>query len=90
MKILIDKIFRSDDISPPARVQESFLVNFKDIKNEEWNQCHKDWEVIFYMEDRECIALFDDVGELKELKTVLGLNQIPDIISGKVKNWGRS
>jgi hypothetical protein len=90
MNILIEKIFGPEDIAPPAQVRESFLSHFHDFKNEEWQRRNKDWEVIFYLDDRECIAVFDGLGKLKELKSEMKIDQVPEIISGKVMELGET
>lgn len=90
MKILIDKMFGSDDATPPTHIRECFFAHFREYKNEEWNRRQKDWEVIFYFEERESIALFDETGKLKELKTVLNIDQMPELIVDKVRALGET
>jgi hypothetical protein len=90
MNTLIDKMFGANEVTPPSYIRESFLMHFRENKNEEWNRRNKDWEVIFYFEERECIALFDGAGKLKELKTVLNIDQLPELIVNQVRKLGET
>jgi hypothetical protein len=88
MKFLIDKIFGSDTPKLPSKVKNSFKSIFRNYKNDEWSRRDSDWEVVFYHGDREKIALFDETGLLKEQKSILDLDCVPENVAEKVRSLG--
>lgn len=88
MKLLVEKIFKNPSSHIPRKVRQSFLKLFKSAKNAEWSDKEDNWEVIFYQDTREYIALFDKNGNLLEQRSSINLTSVPRSIFEHVKLIG--
>jgi len=81
MKDFIKKIFGPARINTPKAVLVGFKVRFKNAKNAEWSQRGEYWEVLFYWEDHETIAIFDDSGKLIEKRININIDALPPSVN---------
>ncbi len=83
----IKRIFESGGIQPPEICNQSFTECFPEAMSPEWHDKNDDFEVIFYRNDLEHIALFNPQGLLLEYRQNLPSNRLPlhirDIIAAK-------
>lgn len=80
MKEFISKIFNQSEPEIPRPVKQGFRGHFKKAKNEEWIQKGQNWEVVFYLDKRENIAVFDEAGNLIEKRTNITNGPVPEQI----------
>lgn len=83
MKNIFGKLFKFTTINVPIPVRESFLAQFGDSINVEWIQTDDSFEAIFYLDEVEHIAHYDQNGKLLNLKTNLPIQEIPEHIQKK-------
>lgn len=83
MKNIFSKLFKFTTINVPQPVRESFLKQFGDSINVEWIQSDDFFEAIFYLNEMEHIAHYDQFGKLLNLKTNLPIHEIPEHIKKK-------
>ena len=74
---LLKKILQVTTVRVPQVVKDSLRNNFPSAKNIEWSRNRSLFEVIFYHDDLEKIAKFDDDGTLFEYRVNLPLERIP-------------
>jgi hypothetical protein len=85
---LFKKILHVATVSVPQAVMESMKKIFPAAKNIEWSHDRSLFEVIFYHEDLEKIARYDDDGTLLEYRVNLPLERIPEKIRKKAESEG--
>jgi hypothetical protein len=88
MEDFIKNVMDGGKIDPPEECKEGFRENFSDAIREEWF-AKKDWfEVIFYRDQLEHIALFSKDGILQEYKANLPRELLPEAIKKQFEeNW---
>ncbi len=81
MQNIILKIFQSNKTKPTKAVLKSFESIFGQPVNVEWHRENNNYEVLFYIEERENIALFAPDGVLIEKKQNLVLSEAsPEVV----------
>jgi len=88
MKDFIKKIFGPARLNAPKTVLTGFKVRFKNAKNAEWSQRGQHWEVLFYWEDHETIAIFDVSGELIEKRININIDTLPPSVNAVASKLG--
>ena len=92
MNNFLKKIFNLNSFVPPENVQHKLLEKFPDIINVEWNKTGNKFEAIFYKDQLEYIALFENNGELIEYRMSLTEDLLPAqiktllIVKGEIMN----
>lgn len=83
----IRKIFETGGIQPPEVCSQSFKDCFPEALSQEWHDKKDHFEVIFYRNDLEHIALFGMDGSLMEYRQNLPYNRLPlhirELLAGK-------
>lgn len=74
---LFTRIIKGTVVRVPQSVRESFRTNFPGARNDEWSRYKGLYEVIFYQENIEKIARFDNEGTLLEYRINIRLADIP-------------
>ncbi|MFA9392310.1 MAG: hypothetical protein ACERKD_21040 [Prolixibacteraceae bacterium] len=77
MKNFLKMIFSQTTYTPPADVQQKLSDKFPDIINVEWNKSGNNFEAIFYKDQLEYIALFEQSGELLGYKMSITEDLLP-------------
>ncbi|MCI0522185.1 MAG: hypothetical protein L0Y37_00875 [Bacteroidales bacterium] len=85
---ILDKILRSRPVRIPGVVRESFRTNFSGARNTEWSRYKGLFEVIFYHDEKEKIARFDQEGILLEYRINLQLDTIASGIKSRAAAEG--
>jgi hypothetical protein len=88
MKNILSKFFKFSSVSLPSKVKESFLEKFGESINVEWLHSDEFYEAIFYLEEIEHIAHFDNTGKLLNLKRNLPIHTTPEHIKEKAALHG--
>lgn len=88
MKDFIRKIFGAPKLNTPKKVAVGFKAQFKNAKNAEWSQKGSTWEVLFYSEDHEAIAVFDGSGQLLEKRINISIDALPPKVNNVVSQLG--
>ncbi len=88
MENLLKNIVYSKKSEPPEKVKESFYQCFYNPLNEEWFQLNTNFEVIFYEDELEKIAVFNSQGELIEEKVNLTAELLPARVKMIARNHG--
>jgi len=76
----IRKIFSTASGLPPRKVNESFLKHFSGAKSAEWSWQDDRFEVVFFEDDVEKTAQFDQQGELLEYTINIDHDAVPAVI----------
>jgi len=88
MKNLLEKLLSPMNLLIPIAVKNSFRQQFPDAYNTEWGKQHKVFEVIFYLDEQECIAGFDPSGKNLYVKKNLKIENIPSVVESTIfPNW---
>lgn len=66
---------------PPVKVEEALQLLFGDLLNVEWFEEDGFYEAVFYHQEMECIARFNDAGELLVSKRNLPLHVVRPAIA---------
>ncbi len=88
MKEFIKKIFGKTSLNTPKSVLIVFKAMFKNAKSAEWSQRGQHWEVLFYWEDHETIAIFDGVGALLEKRINISIDTLPPNVHKVTSQFG--
>jgi hypothetical protein len=80
MKKFLEKLLSPMNLMIPLVVRISFKQQFPGAYNPEWAKQHKVFEVIFYLDEQECIAGYDNSGNNLYLKKNLKIENIPTVI----------
>lgn len=82
------KIFRKPAFLPPENVQKTFKELFPDVINIEWTLVNSNYEVIFYKDQVECIAIFNNEAFLLIHKMFLSEDYLPQTIKNRIITKG--
>jgi hypothetical protein len=85
---LFKKIINVATVKVPKAVIESMKQIFPAAKNIEWSHDRSLFEVIFYHDDLEKIARYDNDGTLLEYRVNLPLERVPKKIKKKAAEEG--
>lgn len=85
---LFKKIIQVATVKVPKAVIDSMKQIFPAAKNIEWSHDRSLFEVIFYHDDLEKIARYDDNGTLLEYRVNIPLEKIPKRIKKKASEEG--
>ncbi len=88
MQNILSKIFTSNKTKPPKAVLRSFEIDFGQPINVEWHKDAENFEAVFYIDEREHIALFAPDGHIVVQKTNLLLTSAPLPVAAQAKNIG--
>jgi len=81
IKNFFQKIFiHHKEIQVPSDIQQHFHEEFSDSINAEWQKNEEVYEVVFYHNEHENIAIYQKDGSLLSLKINLVLEELPDQI----------
>ena len=80
MNHFLKKIINGSGVTPPDGCLISFKANFADAINVEWLRRDDYYEVTFYRNNLEYIALFNTDGSLLEYRQNLPLDLMPESI----------
>ena len=80
MNNFLKKIIEGNGIIPPEVCQKSFDCNFNNAINTEWYKKEEYFEAVFYKENSEYIAIFDESGDLLQYKQFLPNEFLPETI----------
>lgn len=80
MKNFLKKVLISNKKLPNGECLHAFNQRFAEAINVEWFKKEEYYEVIFYNNKTECIALFQDDGTLIEYRQNLSPGHLPEII----------
>lgn len=61
----------------PAKVKETFAKKYPGIKSEKWEKENNSYEVEFDLNKIESSALFDSIGNFKELEQEIKISELP-------------
>lgn len=81
MKVFLKKIFEGSGVIPPFACLQSLNENFSDAVNVDWYKREDNYEVLFYRNMQEHIALFNLNGDLLEYRQNLSLECLPENIT---------
>ncbi len=85
MKPIFNHFIPTNDFSPPEAVVGSLKLLYGQLLNVEWYEEDGFYEAVFYHEDMECIARFDEDGRLQVSKRNLPLGLVrPEIAAQAV------
>lgn len=80
MKPIFNHFIPTNDFSPPEAVMSSLKLLYGQLLNVEWYEEDGFYEAVFYHDDMECIARFDEDGKLQVSKRNLALGMVrPEI-----------
>ncbi len=88
MKNLITNLINTPGITPPDIINMSFTKNFPGALNIEWYNRNNQYESVFYKDNIEHIAIFDNSGVLIEYKQFLPDGFAPVIITDALLQLG--
>ena len=88
MKNIFSKLFKFTNVNLPPPVKIAFSEKFGESMNVEWLQIDEFFEAIFYLEDIEHIARFDNTGNIINVKRNLSIHSIPAHINEKATKHG--
>lgn len=77
MEDFLKRVIEGTGIAPTARCAEAFESNFAGAINADWAQKEDKYEVVFYKDNIEYIALFDAEGTLEKYKMYLTKELLP-------------
>lgn len=79
MNNIFNKLLEPLRIKLPKEVTDAFGQQFPKAYNTEWSKHKKEFEVIFYLDEQECIAGYAETGHCLFIKRNLKLEQVPEI-----------
>ncbi len=89
MEKFFTKLIEGSSILPPDTVSAAFILNFPEAINAEWYKRKEGgFEVIFYKDDIEHIAIFDVQDVLIEYKKYLPDTYLPEKIKSELESKG--
>jgi hypothetical protein len=77
MNDFFHKLIKGDSILPPEPVQNNLFRNFNKPYNIEWLMRDELYEAIFYIYNREYLAMFNKEGGLVDYKVNMPVDSIP-------------
>ena len=81
-------IFDSASSLPPQSHLQCMEISFPGASQIEWSRREGLFEAIFYKDQLEYIALFDEVGQLIEYRMILSAALLPALIKETVESKG--
>jgi len=90
MMNFFSKIFKGSLFSPPEIIRNALDERFHDVINIEWNKNGETYEAIFYKDNIEYIAIFDNSGSLMEYKMFLPEGFLPEKIKSELNKKGET
>lgn len=89
MDDFVVNIVKGRSVEPPSQVEKAFCMFFSSAVNIEWYMV-KDtvYEAIFYHENLEHIARFDELGELLDFRVNLVISELPEKLNKLFKSKG--
>jgi hypothetical protein len=90
MMNFFSKIFKGSLFSPPEIIKNALNERFHDVINIEWNRNGDIYEAIFYKDNIEFIAIFDNSGLLLEYKMFLPEGFLPEKIKSELNKKGET
>lgn len=90
MMNFFSKIFKGSLFSPPEVIVSALKNRFKDVINIEWTKNGDNYEAIFYKDNIEYIANFDQDGVLIEYKMFLPEGFLPEKIKTTLNAKGET
>ena len=89
MENLLKNILKSEEnINPPEIVKNAFKNCFYNPLNVEWYKLSDKFEVVFYEDELEKIAIFDEEGILLEENVNLGIELLPAQVKITARKYG--
>lgn len=88
MNNFLKKVIEGSGITPPSICLEAFNLNFNNAINVEWFDRKTSFEVIFYKDNLEHIAIFDTSGALIEYKLFLPVEFLSEAIKSFLESKG--
>jgi len=88
MQNIIYKIFQSNKTKPAKAVVKAFEKIFGKPVNVEWHPEGENFEAVFYIDEKEHIALFAPDGTLLEKKRNMILSEATPEVAQQAKNVG--
>ena len=88
MDSFVDRLIRGGDIPEPEFLSKIFRKKFKRAVHVEWSQHHHMYEAIFYIDQIEYIAIFNEDGELVEYKMFLPVEHLPGSVRKCIEEKG--
>lgn len=88
MDLFFKNNLNENSINPPEEVTEHFFSFFSNPLNIEWYIENNSYEAIFYEDEFEKIASYDQRGNLIHVKTNIPIEQLPKKISEIAKSFG--
>jgi hypothetical protein len=88
MEQLLENLIQGNRFTPPGHCLKAFNGQFRDAVRTEWTEKETGFEVIFYKDNLEHIALYDADGTLVEYKMSLPPDFLPDAIKTGVRGRG--
>ena len=82
----LTKIFKRAETRTPKLVKNSLLKHFPEAKNVEWGRYSDLFEAMFYDEDVEKIARFDQNGKLVECRINASFTDIPSFVKSNIEH----
>lgn len=84
---IFQNMFKSK-VRPTQKVAQAFDSRFPNAISVEWVCRNNDYEAVFYFDGIECIALYDDQGNLFLLKKNLSIDKLPKLIAEQSQKEG--
>jgi hypothetical protein len=84
----LKKMIERSSVDPPAACIEAFNMAFNGAVNPEWHLIRGLFESVFYQDNLEHIAVFDDAGKLLEHKMFLPQELLPEQIRSDLLKRG--
>lgn len=81
-------VVQGDTLEPSEKCLEAFLLNFEGAINIEWTRKGVKFEAIFYKDNIEHIALFEQDGSLERYQMNLSPNLLPESIKTDMEQKG--
>jgi hypothetical protein len=88
MEDFVKRVIEGNGITPTEKCIQAFEDNFSHAINIEWFDREMYYEAIFYKDNIEYIAIFEKDGTLKEYKSFLPNNYLPEAIKHYLEEKG--
>ena len=89
VKNIFNRLFSKQDIRPPEIIENAFNAIFKDASSTEWHKATSHaYEVMFYVNEKEHIARFNNVGELIDHRINIKPEELPLAVFETASNKG--
>ena len=89
IKHFFQKIFASGkEVQVPEIIKQNFKAQFSDSLNTEWQKNGHNFEVVFYKDEQEHIATYNNEGIIICMKVNLPLSDVPETINQAAQKQG--